>query len=740
MVTTSVLKLAGLGGFRRRAVAGLGLAILAASSPVVAQGLTEAERLRQIASRTEIARDNWGIPHVRGRSDADAVFAMMFAQAEDDFPRVEANYLTSLGRTAEVEGEEAIWRDLRQRLFANPDELRGLYASSPAWLRELMDAWADGLNYYLLTHPQVKPSLITRFEPWMALSFTEGSIGGDISKISPAGLKAFYGDRRAPAPVVASLAYAEPTGSNGAAIAPANTQNGRSLLLINPHTSFYFRSEAQVSSDAGLNVYGASTWGQFFVYQGFNGDAGWMHTTSTADAVDEFAEEVQERGGKLQYRHGKTWRPVASETITLRFRRPDGSLGERKIEALRTHHGPIVRSEGGKWIAVALMHRPIAALEQSFLRTKATDLDSFLQVSSRAANSSNDTLFADRRGNVAFLMPQFLPKRDDRFDYTRPVDGTDPAADWQGDTPQEAMPQVIRPKSGWAYNSNDGPWWASGPDSPRRQDYPRYVDQLGDNARTPAAVRAFGQRKDFTLQRLIDAAYDPRTPVFERLIPRLIADYDALEADAPMRKSLAEPIASLRKWDHRWASESIDTTVAIFWGEALWEMVAADAKVAGVKVYEQMAVAPAATRLDALQRAIARLAADFGSWRTPWGEFNRFQRLDGSIDQRYDDRRPSAPVPFVSSQWGSLASFGARRGEGTKRQYGWTGNSFVAVVEFGERVQARAIVAGGQSGDPGSPHFTDQVPRYAKADFRDIHFYPEDVQRHTVRRYRPGEK
>ncbi|RYE02928.1 MAG: acylase [Sphingomonadales bacterium] len=725
----------------RRTIACALAAGFALSMPALAAGPeAEARRLREIAARTEIARDNWGIPHVHGRSDADAVFAMMYAQAEDDFPRIEANFLTSLGRTAEVEGEEAIWRDLRQRLFVDPERLRALYAESPAWLQALMTGWADGLNYYLLTHPQVKPRLITRFEPWMALSFTEGSIGGDISKISPARLEAFYGKGRASVPVIASLAYVEPTGSNGAAIAPANSANGRALLLINPHTSFYFRSEAQVTSDAGLNVYGASTWGQFFVYQGFNANAGWMHTTSSADAVDEFVEQVSERGGKLHYRYGQEWRPLTSENVTLRYRKADGSLGERTIETFRTHRGPIVRAEGGKWISVALMNRPLAALEQSFLRTKATDLDNFIEISRRAANSSNDTLFADRKGQIALLMPQFLPKRDDRFDYTKPVDGSDPATDWQGDTPLEGLPQVVRPASGWAYNSNEGPWWASGANSPKRGDFPRYVDQVGDNARTPSAVRAFGQKRDFTLGTLIEAAYDPRMPVFERLIPQLVADYDALPAASPQRQALAEPIASLRKWDHRWSATSIDITLAVFWGETLWETVAADARAAGIKVYEQMALAAPEARLAALERAIARLNADFGTWRTSWGEYNRFQRLDGAIQQRYDDSKPSVPIPFGSSQWGSLASFGARRGEGTKRQYGWTGNSFVAVVEFGERVRARAIVAGGQSGDPASPHFTDQVARYAGADFRDVYFYPEDVRRHTVRRYRPGER
>src|SRR5437868_9121170 len=243
--------------------------ILTAASP------PELARWRAEASRVTIIRDDWGIAHVHGKSDADAVFGMIYAQAEDDFPRIEANYLTALGRTAEADGEKAIWQDLRARLYVSEGELKADYARSPAPMQRLMDAWADGLNYYLATHPTVTPKVLRRFEPWMALSFTEGSIGGDIERISLSELEAFYGSAGQPVAVRQPEVPVEPSGSNGIAIAPANTTNGRALLLINPHTSFFFRAEAQITSDEGLNAYGASTWGQFFVYQGFNEKVGW---------------------------------------------------------------------------------------------------------------------------------------------------------------------------------------------------------------------------------------------------------------------------------------------------------------------------------------------------------------------------------------------------------------------------------------------------------------------------------
>jgi acyl-homoserine-lactone acylase len=265
------------------------------SSPV------ESTRLKERAQRVTIVRDDWGVPHIYGKTDADAVFGMIYAQAEDDFNRVETNYLDSLGWHAQADGEQRVWQDLRQRLFIDPEELKSLYAKSPLWLKELMNAWADGLNFYLATHPDVKPKVITRFEPWMALSFTEGSIGGDIESISLQQLAAFYGDKSVrPEPEdLGDGILPEPSGSNGFAIAPANTTNGHALLLINPHTTFFFRAEQQAVSDEGLNVYGALTWGQFFVYQGFNDRLGWMHTSSNVDVIDELAEKIVRKGGKL---------------------------------------------------------------------------------------------------------------------------------------------------------------------------------------------------------------------------------------------------------------------------------------------------------------------------------------------------------------------------------------------------------------------------------------------------------
>ena len=711
---------------------------IAACAPLDAAD-TDTARWAQRARNVTITRDDWGIAHVRGTTDADAVFGLMYAQAEDDFNRVETNYLNSMGRLAEAEGASAIYRDLRMKLFIHPDSMKAQYEASPAWLQSLMDAWADGLNYYLATHKQVKPRVITRFEPWMALTFSEGSIGGDLESISLRDLEAFYGKRSMGAAPRSDGVPKEPSGSNGFAIAPKNTRNGRALLLINPHTSFFFRSEAQMTSGEGLNAYGASTWGQFFIYQGFNDRAGWMHTSSGADAIDEYAETVVARGRGWVYRYGDEQRPVVATRVVVPFRTRAG-MARKEFTVYRTHHGPIVREADGKWVSVKLMQEPVKALTQSYSRTKARSLAEFRKTMELHTNSSNNTIYADADGNIAYFHANFLPKRDTRFDWSKPVDGSDPATEWKGLHSVDESPLVINPSSGWLYNTNNWPYSAAGPDSPKRERFPAYTDYYEENPRGVHAMRVLQARKDFTLPTLIEAAYDSWLPAFADLVPGLVTSYDELAPSDPLRARLREQIAVLREWDFRWAEASVPTTLAVFWGDELWRRVSANADTEDMSVYEYMGTrTTGAQRLEALAAASDRLRRDFGKWNVPWGEINRFQRLTGDIVQPFNDARPSIPVGFTSSRWGSLASFGARTWPGTKKLYGTSGNSFVAVVEFGDSVRAKAVSAGGESGSPASRHFNDQAVRYSKGQLRDVYFYPSQLVGHTERRYSPGQ-
>lgn len=724
-------------------------AVCFASSVQAQTKPAERVRLMKVAQRVTITRDDWGIAHVHGRTDADAIFGMIYAQAEDDFNRIEVNYLNSLGRLAEAEGEAAIWSDLRQRLFINNDSLKRQYAISPAWLKAIMNGWADGLNYYLARNPRTKPRVITHFEPWMALSFSEGSIGGDIERVNLGPLQAFYTrpgivtNDNEPAPYDSydpyndkrdyyeeGLGVQRPTGSNGMAVAPKNTVNKRSLLLINPHTTFFFRSELQVTSDEGLNAYGAATWGQLFLYQGFNSRVGWMHPSSGVDNVDEFLETVSTKGqGAITYRHGASELPMKSSVVAIRYKTPTG-MATRTFTTYRTMHGPVIRSVGDKWVSIALMESPSKALEQSFIRTKAKNYAEFSKSLENFTNSSNNTVYADADGNIAYFHSNYIPRRDTKFDWTKPVDGSDPATDYKGLLTVNETPKLFNPASGWLYNSNDVPWEAAGPSSQKKEDFPVYVEAGTGSARGRHAVLVLQNKHDFTIEGLRAAAYDSYQPWFEKPIPALVAAWDAATSDNPLKAKTAEQIAMLRSWDLRWGASSVPTSLAIYWAENAQRLP-------GMST----GTASATDMLQALSEASGKLTADFGTWKTPWGDINRFQRITDDMVHPFTDAGPSIPVGFTTANWGSLASFNARRGGGGKKRYGYSGNSFVAVVELGaDSVRARAVTAGGESGNPASKHFNDQAGRYATGNLREVYFYPSQLKGHTERVYHPGDK
>jgi len=720
------------------------LPILMLCAATAAQGASasasgEKARWESHARDVEIVRDNWGIAHIYGRSDADTVFGAIYAQAEDDFNRIERNYLNGLGWLAQAEGESALYSDLRERLFIDVAALKSQYRASPAWLKSLMSAWADGLNYYLAKHPAVAPKVIRHFEPWMTLSFTEGSIGGDVESIDLEQLKQFYGGPGAPAVASVSGTIKDewPGGSNGFAIAPARSASGHAMLWINPHTSYYFRSELQMVSHQGLNVYGAVTWGQFFVYQGFNAHNGWMHTSYGGDAIDEYAETIVKQPDGLYYRYGSELRKLNASTITVPVKQ-DGALVDRTFTVYHSHHGPIVRAENGQWIATKLLLTPVPALSQSYLRTKTRDYASFRKTQDMRTDTSNNTVYADANGTIAYFHGNFIPKRDTSFDFTHPVDGSNPATEWRGPHAVKETITLLNPPNGYILSTNNWPFSAAGASSPKREDYPAYMWTKGENPRGIHAEEVLHDIHEVSLEKLIAAAYDGHLTAFDVLLPPLLSAYDALPAADPRREMLRDPIGVLRAWDHRTSADSVPTAVAIFWGQELVDRKGAAARQADQPVYDYLlGKLTDSERIEALSAALAKLAGDFGRWQTPWGEINRFQRLTDDIVQSFDDSKPSLPVGFASSTWGALASFDSTRPRRTKKIYGSVGNSFIAAVDFGPTIHAKALMSGGESGNPASPHFTDQALMFSQGHFRDVLFTPEEVRAHTERTYHP---
>ena len=718
------------------------LIISCSTSEMNISSLNEDERWNHRAENTEIIRDDFGIPHIYGKTDADAVFGMLYAQCEDDFNRVERNYIWAIGRLAEVEGEKALYSDVRANLFMTKEEAILNYENSPKWLQELCVAFADGINFYLKNHPEVTPKLITHFEPWMPMYFSEGSIGGDIERVSTRRIEAFYEGKDINQfeveKDIKEKSEAEPAGSNGIAIHGKMTKSGNPILLINPHTSFFFRGEVHVVSEEGLNAYGAVTWGQFFVYQGFNEKTGWMHTSTYTDVIDEFEEDLVKIDDKLMYRYGEELREVKTYETTLKYKDGD-TFKSKTVPFYRTHHGPITQSRNGKWIATAMMWEPVKALEQSYIRTKQDGYKGFREMMDIKTNSSNNTVYADAEGNIGYFHGNFIPKRDTSFNYRQPVDGSNPKTDWQGLHAVDEHITLINPENGWLQNCNSTPFTAAAEFSPKAEDYPNYMSLNRENFRGVHAIGLLSEGKNYTLDSVIEMAHDPFLPAFEVLIPGLISAYDKIDKT----KELGAAVEILRKWDYKTSKESVAMTLANYYGMNILRNGKRPSPMNSMElfVYFGNDASPSAEKLDLFKSTLNYLDETFGTWNLPWGEVNRYQRLNSDIRQKFDDNKPSIPVGFASGRWGALAAYGVSyTNPEAKKIYGTRGNSFVAVVEFGDKVKAKSMLAGGQSSDTNSPHVNDQAQRYVDMEFKDVPYYKEEILKVAKETYNPGKR
>jgi acyl-homoserine lactone acylase PvdQ len=698
------------------------------------------------ARGVSIVRDNWGIPHIYGKTDADAVFGLLYAECEDDFKRVEMNYIEKLGRMSEVKGETSVYDDLMIRLIIDSSDAIKDYKNAPEWLKKLCDAFADGVNYFLYKHPSVKPELLIRFQSWYPLLWTDGSIGAiSTSGVTVNELKNFYSGSNDPLVITQNFNEEDPTGSNGFAFSPKITASGNSILYINPHVTFYFRPEVHMTSNEGLSAYGAITWGQFFVYQGFNEHCGWMHTSSYSDVSDAYIEKLSLKNNKWFYEYDHKLKPVATKQIILHYKNGD-RMEEKKITALFTGHGPIMAKRDGQFLSVKSHNRDIKGLEQCWLRTKAKSFADYKKVMNLRANTSNNTVYADAEGNIAYWHGNFMPRRNSKFDWSTPVDGTISATEWKGLHTLNECIHIYNPPNGWIENCNSTPFTVAGKYSPKKKDFPKYMAPDGQNFRGINAVRVLGNKKNYTIDKVIAAGYDTRLAAFEVLVPALINTFEKkINKTDSLYSFLEAPIGILKNWDYRCGENSIATTLAVTWGEKLLpaifrtEVVDDEENDQVTKTKQFAATASADDLLLPLMATINELKTKFGDWKIEWGQVNRFQRISGDIEQQYNDDAPSLPVGFASSTWGMLPSYSSRAFSGTKKRYGVNGNSFICVVEFGRKIKAKSLLAGGENGDPASKHFFDQGLMYSKGQFKEVLFYKENVLKHAERSYHPGE-
>jgi acyl-homoserine lactone acylase PvdQ len=735
--------------------------LLALSTSIFSQKFTNTEiaRFENQAKKVEIIRDNWGIPHVYGKTDANAVFGLLYAQCEDDFKRIEMNFIEKLGRTAEIKGESAIYDDLQLRLMIDSAEAVADYNKAAPWLKKLLNAQADGINYFLYKHPKIHPILIKKFKPWYDLLWTDGSIGAiSTADLTVSELKDFYSKKLVSQHFkYSNLTFSKPitkniepipeynqTGSNGFAFSPKITESGNAILYINPHTSFYYRPEVHMISEQGLNSYGAVTWGQMFVYQGFNESCGWMHTSSNVDVADTYAEKIIEKNSKLFYEYDKILKPVMEKKIRIKYLE-NGVLQTKTFKTFYTNHGPVMAEREGKWVSLKSYNRAMTSLEQSWIRTKSKSFADYKKAMEIKANTSNNTVYADNQGNIAYWHGNFVPIRDKKLNWSKLMDGSISSTNWQGLHKVSETVHIYNPENGWLQNCNSTPFTAAGKYSPKQADYPAYMAPDGENFRGVNAVRVLAADKKFTIDKVIKAGYDNYLSAFEVLVPALIKSFEQnVKPNDSLYIALNEPISILEKWDYRSTESSIASTLAIEWAyklnNAIQRIYIDEGDGDQVEVTKSFSnSAKFGDLVIPFYKTVQELNQNWGKWQVTWGEMNRFQRVNGDIIQKHYDSKPSLPVGIASSLFGSLPSFNSRHVVGQKSRYGFNGNSFICAVEFGKKIKAQSLLAGGNSGSENSKHFVDQAEMYTKGQFKEVNFYKEDVLKNIERQYRPGE-
>jgi len=685
---------------------------------------SDSQRLAQLVT---IYRDTYGVPHVFGRTDASTVFGFAYAQAEDNFWRVEENFIWALGRASEVYGEESLNEDRLNHALQIPKLAQEEYGRLDSHMRTLCDSFAAGFNYYLSRHPETKPRLLNHIEPWYALAFIRYNYYQN----------GFARDRslRGELQTAGHDSDLKPhLGSNGWVIGPSKSATGHAMLFINPHLPFFGSGqvyEGHVHSDQGWNFTGYTRFGFPFPYVGHNENGGWVSTDNAADLEDVYFETFDDPQRPLAYKYGKTYRLASERTEEIRVKTPSGIV-TRSFTMRNTHHGPILGERDGKFLTLRMAKFEADGwLREWYDMTNAKSLAALKRAIAPLNMLFGNVMYADRQGNTWYLYNGAVPRRDPRFDWTKPVDGSDPATEWQGYHSMADLPQLTNPKTGWMQNCNTTPFLLTSEGNPDPKRYPKYMVQEGDNPRGAISRQILSATPTFTFDEWRRVAFDTRIMSAATLLPQLLESL-ALHLKnstntGPGVARLVEANDELARWDRRSSTTSIGMTIFSLWHDRVSQNRRPDS-------------ATAQDQVTALNDVLEDLEREFGTWRVPWGEINRLQRIDESKNEKFQDERPSFSVPGANGNDGAVFTIFARPEQGQKRRYSVAGSSYVSVVEFGPKVRALSVHTFVASGHPENRHFIDQAALYSRGEFKPAWLTLEDVRANTEAEYRPGEE
>jgi len=719
------------------ATLGTALAEVATVSPLPSPRI---EKARELAARVRIYRDSFGMPHIDGDNDESVAFGFAYAQAEDYFWQVEDNYILCLGRYSEVYGPKGLNSDLLNRAFEIVPRSKASYARLEPKLKRFCEAFAGGLNWYLASHPEVKPRLITRFEPWHILAYGRQML-----------LELTYRYTRLSnnyMPRSNDLIWM--AGSNGWAVAPRRTSSGHAMLMVNPHLPLFGFAqlyEAHLRSGEGWSFIGATTYGNPVLSMGHNENLGWALTTNEPDIADVWRVKFDDPRDKLNYRYGSGYRRATQWTETLGVKTGE-DVTQRTVQLRRTHHGPIVtREDDTHYLAARVAGVEDALmLAQSLKLVRARSLAEFRRGLDMQKFPLMNLIYADRTGNIYFLYNGLVPRRNPALDWSKPVDGGDPKNDWTGFHAVSELPQVLNPPSGYVQNCNSSPFTTCRVGSPKAEDFPPYMveDRDDDKRRAQMARELLEGMSQVSFDEFQLTAFDTKVFWAWKELPKYKKRLKQLEATNPQLAQLVAPyLRHLLAWDCRIAAESTAATLCEAWYEELYGLTYPAEKLLDKYVRDPDA------EFEALVRAAIKLSALHGTWQVPWSQLFRTQRppyVAGFLDLPFDDKKMSLPSLAAPGPMGVIftqyysPSVRIPFLKLPEKRYGLIGTSYLAVYEFGERVRGASAVNFGASGDPESPHYFDQARLLADRKLKPELFYWTDVVAAARYSYHPGQE